>query len=74
MRVGNIVKCLDFPGRPDCFIIGEVIELRDDTFIVKTSMRAHLGHVIDGAAGYQFEVPMPGKALFDSADRITVLV
>ena len=35
-QIGNIIKALDFPGNPNCYMIGEVVDVLDDLIRCKT--------------------------------------
>lgn len=72
---GDIVRCLDFPGRYDCFIVGEVMQVFDDYFRIRASLRVVEGAIREGGLPALYDVPMMGKALFDDAggNRIVVM-
>lgn len=75
IQKGDVVKSLDFPGHDDCFIIGEVLEVYEEYFTMKCSLRIVKGIIRDGSIGGIYEVPKIGKALFDDSegDRLVVL-
>lgn len=66
MAVGPVLKCLDFPGRDDCYIIGELLAYRDnDYYEVLCSVDVVEGVERDARVGVVFNVPVNGKAMFD---------
>lgn len=75
IEVGEIVRCLDFPGRYDCFIVGEVLEVFDEYFKMKAAMRVVEGKIVQNGVGCIYEVPKMGKALFDDkgGNRVVIL-
>lgn len=76
VAVGNIVKCLDFPERDDCFLIGKVIAVEDDFFRVEVALDVKAGDFNHVRVGGIYKVPNIGKALIDDAEypgRVVVL-
>lgn len=75
VAVGDVVRCLDFPGRDDCFIIGEVLEVYEDYFVVRAALRVVAGVIREGGLPGIYEVPMMGFALFDDdgGNRVAVM-
>ena len=68
IKVGDVVKSLDFVGVNDCFYVGLVVGISkmDGTFRAKTIKRVWQGEV-DKKKIYNdfFVAPLPGQAFFD---------
>lgn len=74
IEVGDVVRCLDFPGRYDCFIVGEVLEVYEEYFVVRAVLRVVAGVIRENGVPGIYEVPMMGKALFEDAGGNRVVV
>lgn len=75
MQVGTIIKAFDFPGNLNCYMIGEVIELKDIAITCRT-----IRQVFDGKAlelddfNKTFRTVQQGEAMFDSSfTRVMVI-
>ena len=73
IRVGDIIKSLDFPGNESCYMIGKVIAVLDDGYINCQG----IAKVWQGTAeaGRDFGVMPEGSHFLDEAfpGRITVI-
>lgn len=68
VRIGDVVKSLDFVGVNDCYYVGLVVGISemDSTFRAKTIKRVWQGEV-DKKKIYNdfFVAPLPGNHFFD---------
>ena len=83
VRIGDVVKSLDFVGVNDCYYIGLVtaIHSNDGTFRADTIERVWRGKMDNKFLSDTFVAPLPGNHFFDdmaeekgAAPRIQVLV
>lgn len=79
MKIVNIVKSHDFPGRGDCYFVGEVIDLMDYGFKAKTIKVVRGGtarEIVMGQNDY-FTAPFNGNSFMDDFtpgfDRVQVV-
>jgi hypothetical protein len=74
VKVGDIIKSLDFAGRDSCYMIGKVIALLDDGDYINCK---GIARVWDGkaSAGEDFGAPREGLHFLDKhyPGRITVI-
>lgn len=76
MRVGDIVKSLDFNGIDNCYMVGKVVSVNfDGTFRAKFIKRVWEGAEDRNFKTDYFTAPQQGKFTFDHPDfpRITVI-
>ena len=65
VRVGDVVKSLDFVGINDCYYVGVVTAiLEDGTFRARTVQRMWLGKA-EEIRTFQFVAPLPGHHAAD---------
>ena len=66
VKIGDVVKSLDFVGHNDCYMVGLVTAvLSDGTFRAKTIKRVWQGKVDKKFSSDTFVAPLPGNHFFD---------
>jgi hypothetical protein len=66
VKIGDVVKSLDFVGHDDCYMVGLVTAvLSDGTFRAKTIKRVWLGQVDKRFKSDTFVAPLPGHHFMD---------
>jgi len=66
IKVGDVVKSLDFVGVSDYYRIGVVVAVyQDGTFCAETVKRVRQGKVDLCSSREEFYAPLPGNAFFD---------
>lgn len=66
IKVGDVVKSLDFVGKNDCYRIGLVVAVyQDGTFCAETVKRVWLNKVDLSSTREEFYAPLPGNHFFD---------
>jgi hypothetical protein len=66
VKIGDVVKSLDFVGVNDCYYVGRVIAiLSDGTFRAKTIERVWLGQADKKFPSDTFVAPLPGHHFAD---------
>lgn len=68
VRIGDVVKSLDFVGVNNCYYVGLVMGINeiDGTFRAKTIKRVWEGQVdSEKIYPYFFDAPLPGNHFFD---------
>ena len=66
VKIGDVVKSLDFVGHDDCYMVGLVTAvLSDGTFRAKTIKRVWLGQVDKKFKSDTFVAPLPGHHFMD---------
>lgn len=67
VKIGDVVKSLDFVGVNDCYMVGLVIGISqmDGTFRAKTIKRVWRGQVDKRFPSDTFVAPLPGNHFFD---------
>jgi len=66
VKIGDVVKSLDFVGHDDCYMVGLVTAvLSDGTFRAKTIKRVWLGQVDKRFKSDTFVAPLPGHHFAD---------
>ena len=82
IKVGDVVKSLDFVGVNNCYYVGLVTDINyvDSTFKADTIKRVWMGEVDNGFPSATFVAPLPGSSFFDDmaeekgvAPRVQVL-
>lgn len=75
MRVGTLLKCYDFPGNTDCYMIGMLEKIEMGTLMVlKTVAVVFDGKVLDATKEPTFRAPLQGCAFGDDKfQRVVVL-
>ena len=81
VKIGDVVKSLDFVGVNDCFYVGLVTAIQGDgTFRADTIKRVWMGAVDNRFPSATFVAPLPGNSFFDDmaeekgvAPRVQVL-
>ncbi len=75
LKVGDIVKSLDFNGVDDCYMIGKVVAVRfDGQFRAKFIKRVWQGAEDRKFKTDYFTAPLQGNFMFDRADMPRVSV
>jgi hypothetical protein len=67
VKIGDVVKSLDFVGINDCFYVGLVVGISkmDGTFRAKTIKRVWQGQLDKKIPSDFFTAPLPGNHFFD---------
>jgi hypothetical protein len=67
IKIGDVVKSLDFVGINDCFYVGLVVGISkmDGTFRAKTIKRVWQGELDNKIPSETFVAPLPGNSFFD---------
>jgi hypothetical protein len=67
VKIGDVVKSLDFVGINDCFYVGLVVGISkmDGTFRAKTIKRVWQGQLDKKIPSDFFTAPLPGNSFFD---------
>ena len=67
VRIGDVVKSLDFVGINDCYYVGLVVSISemDSTFRAKTVKRVWQGQADKKPLSDYFTAPLPGYEFFD---------
>ena len=67
IKVGDVVKSLDFVGINDCYYVGVVIGISemDGTFRARTVQRVWQGNADKKILSDTFVAPLPGNSFFD---------
>jgi hypothetical protein len=66
VKIGDVVKSLDFVGHNDCYMVGLVTAiLSDGTFRANTIKRVWRGKVDKRFPSDTFVAPLPGHHFFD---------
>lgn len=76
MKVGDIVKSLDFNGIGDCYMVGQVVAVQGDgAFRARFIKRVWEGVEDRKFKTDYFTAPMQGNSIFDNdaTPRITVV-
>jgi len=77
IKVGDVVKSLDFVGHNDCYRVGVVVAIyKDGTFCAVTSKRVWQGEVDLSFPRDEFYAPLPGNHFMDnigSTPRVQVV-
>jgi hypothetical protein len=65
VKIGDVVKSLDFVGVSDCYLVGFVTDiLSDGTFRANTIKRVFEGRALPRSSEW-FVAPLPGNHFFD---------
>jgi hypothetical protein len=77
VRVGDVIKSLDFPGNDTCYMIGKVIAIlhNGDTYNCKAIAKVWEGKAEIVTNVHDFAVPREGLNFMDESrpGRITVI-
>lgn len=67
VRIGDVVKSLDFVGINDCYYVGLIVGISemDSTFRAKTVKRVWQGQADKKPLSDYFTAPLPGCHFFD---------
>jgi hypothetical protein len=67
VKIGDVVKSLDFVGINDCFYVGLVVGISkmDGTFRAKTIKRVWQGQLDKKIPSDFFTAPLPGNHFYD---------
>jgi len=67
VKIGDVVKSLDFVGVNDCYYVGVVIGISemDGTFRARTVQRVWQGNADKKPLSDTFVAPLPGNSFFD---------
>ena len=72
--VGSIVKCYDFPGRDDCFIVGQVVSENDYSIMCNILKVVSQGETKVVHFNDTFTTAKQGEGMFDdNFQRVVVL-
>ena len=75
MKVGDIVKSLDFNGIDNCYMVGKVVGIHyDGTFRAKFIKRVWQGGTDDKFQTDYFTAPLQGNQFMDRVDMPRVIV
>ena len=75
MKVGDIVKSLDFNGIEDCYMVGQVVAVQNDgVFRAKFIKRVWQGLVDNKFKTDYFSAPLQGEQFMDRDDSPRVVV
>ncbi len=75
MKVGDIVKSLDFNGIDNCYMVGKVVGIHyDGTFRAKFIKRVWQGGEDTKFKTDYFTAPLQGNQFLDRADMPRVIV
>ena len=75
MKIGDIVKSLDFPGVQNCYMIGKVTGIHfDGTFRAKFIKRVWLGSEDRKCKVDYFTAPTQGNHFLDNDTDLRVIV
>ena len=76
IKVGDVVKSLDYINISDCYLIGKIVSIStmDGTFRAKTIERVWCGKADQKDKSEFFVAPLPGNMLMDDlGTRIEVI-
>ena len=75
IKIGSLVKSLDFHSSQDCYYIGIVRSINEDagTFTAETVARYWEGQSIKSDLPVNFTAPMEGNHFFDSPSNPRVI-
>ena len=77
MKTGDIIKSFDFHNRTDCYLIGEVVGIKDDLVEFMVIKRVVENRSADTGVGILYKAPMNGHGMFDDMypnfERIVVV-
>lgn len=75
LKIGSLVKSLDFHSSRDCYYIGIVRSINQDegTFTAETVARYWEGQLIKGDFPINFTAPMEGNHFFDTPSNPRVI-
>lgn len=67
VRIGDVVKSLDFVGISDCYYVGLIVGINeiDSTFRAKAIKRVWQGQADKKPLSDYFTAPLPGHEFFD---------
>lgn len=75
MKVGDIVKSLDFNGVDNCYMVGKVVGIHfDGTFRAEFIKRVWQGAEDRKFKTDYFTAPMQGRAIFDKPESPRIVV
>jgi len=75
LKVGDIVKSLDFNGIDDCYMVGEVVGVHyDGSFRAKFMRRVWQGKIDTKFKTDYFTAPQQGEHFLDRSDSPRVVV
>ena len=71
VKIGDVVKSLDFVGHNDCYRIGVVVAVyKDGTFCAETVKRVWQGKIDLSFPRDEFYAPLPGNHFFDDLANV----
>lgn len=75
VKIGNIIKSMDFVGIDNCYMVGEVVDVRaDGTFRAKFIKYVWQGQEDKKFKTDYFSAPLQGEHFMDRADAPRVVV
>lgn len=75
VKVGDIVKSMDFPGSENCYMVGKVVAVQNDgAFRAKFIKYVWLGQEDKKFKTDYFTAPLQGNHFLDRADMPRVVV
>jgi hypothetical protein len=71
LKIGDVVKSLDFVGNNNCYYVGKVLSVDENsgTFTAEVWDRIWQGESIDRVFAKTFTAPLPGKHLLDDLEE-----
>jgi hypothetical protein len=68
IKVGDMVKCLDFPGNPNHYMCGEVLMINeDDCMMIVLTSSCFVEDKFVNKMPATFTTALPGHNMFDTA-------
>jgi len=75
MKVGDIIKSLDFNGIPDCYMVGEVVAVQFDGQVrAKFIKRVWQGNIDKKFKTDYFTAPVQGNHFMDNDEMPRIMV
>jgi hypothetical protein len=66
VKIGDVVKSLDFVGHNNCYYVGVVTAIQNDgTFCADTIKRVWMGQIDTDFVSNSFVAPLPGNFVLD---------
>lgn len=75
VKVGDIIKSYDFPGRNDCYMIGKVKRIiENESMLVAETISTVIENKPYENESATFKTALPGSCLFDDVfERIVII-
>ena len=65
VKIGSVIKSFDFYGNTDCYMIGEVLEIKGNVLVCKTLKQVF--NNMEEVGSDTFSTPMQGEGLMDDS-------